>query len=265
MAVIDQNEVKKEKLRQSSIVDYTAFTIGESIKHKDKAIFKLLNSKNYIRVKGTTTGEENLMLTIKPYLDKDGSHLRSETQFWSNTISEWSYYFEADRQADGEVPENKVILLPINAKDFVTALKDVTSKSFDTMVSMLGITLAATLETNKENFEGYQESLISIGAFKEASTFAVEKGYKSLSEDDFEDQAMASAAFSAIMAYMMAVAKDNLVPDKEVTQDMPFSSVSTFMSDRTPRTALYKGISGFSQNKKMLTNLWNSANSKAKK
>ncbi len=80
------------------------------------------------------------MLTIKPYLDKDGSHLRSETQFGSNTISEWSYYFEADRQADGEVPENKVIWLPINAKDFVTALKDVTSKSFDTMVSMLGIT-----------------------------------------------------------------------------------------------------------------------------
>ena len=266
MATIDMNEIKKEKLRATNIVEFSAFALGESMKHKDKNIFKTLNAKNYIRVKSSTTGEENLALTIKPYLNKDGEQLKSVVRFGSNEINEWSYYFESDMdRTTGEVPENKVKWLPINAADFMTALKETTSKSFDTVVAMLGISMAATLELNKDNFEGYQESLISIGAFKEASTFAVEKGYKALSEDDFEEQSMITVVFSAIVAYMVAVAKDNGTPDRENSIEMPFAGIPDFMSGKTPKTALYKGMSQFGKNTNMLNALWASANAKGKK
>ena len=92
MATIDMNEIKKEKLRATNIVEFAAFALGESMKHKDKNIFKALNAKNYIRVKSSTTGEENLALTIKPYLNKDGEQLKSVVRFGSNEINEWSYY-----------------------------------------------------------------------------------------------------------------------------------------------------------------------------
>lgn len=258
----NQDDIKREKLRQSNIVEFAAHAVSESIKYKDKPIFKALNAKNYVAVKATTTGEENLVNTFFPYLDKDGTQYSSQVPFGSNTITEWSYFFLSDRDpSTGEVPEAKIKWLPISADDFKN-MKAITAKSFDTVIAMLGACMSSTLETNKDNFAGYQETLISIGAFKEASNYAVEKGYKALPEADFEEQALATSVFAAIMSYMIAVAKDNTTNDNSDIVEMPFLGVSDYYSNKTTNSALYKGMSQFRTEKSMLTSLWQQAKTK---
>ncbi len=236
----------EEKLQAADILGYSALAMEEVEKHKkNNRIMEMLSSSSYLCVKPSNKGGDIVVRLLEPYI-YEKCQLQKEEKYGSNDIKVWSYCFRKDIKTDGTVSLEKIVWLPVSAKDYVNDLHDIVVKTYDTMINMLGLSLSSTLTVDQADPTGYIETMISLGDFNTASRFAAVNDI-TLKESLFNQQVVATKLFNSVISYMLAVAKHNLNNEGTVLDEsVPFIGVSGFVGQE--KDSQSRVIKGFGRN-----------------
>lgn len=233
----------EEKLQAADILGYSALAMEEVEKHKkENRIMEMLSSNSYLCVKPSNKGGDIVVRLLEPYL-YEKCQLQKDEKYGSNDIKVWSYCFRKDIKKDGTVSLEKIVWLPVSAKDYVNNLHETVVKTYDTMINMLGVSLSSTLTVDQNDHTGYLETMISLGDYNTASRFAAVNDI-TLKESLFNQQVVATRLFNSVISYMLAVAKHNLTDEINMGDEgVPFNGTSGFVGqDRDSHSRVIKGF-----------------------
>lgn len=254
-----------ERLTDYNLNEYAEKVMIDIDKNrKDNSVIKQLVSTSYLKVIPTNSGQEKIVWLIAPYSPDGVSFIEETRKFGSNEIQLWAYFFKRDELGDGTVKDDDLVWLPINPPDFANSLLENCKESYDTVISMLGISMASALCTDKSDYTGYMQTLESINDFNAAARFAYEDQGVVLVESSFDRKATITKVFSSVSAYMLAATKQYLNPKGNSSLETPFVGTSSYNASRRSNSRTINGFSRRRNEKAGLSNVLEKALSKGK-
>ena len=183
--------------------------VVESVsKYKERETLQKLNYKKYFGKRFDVTGNSPVELLLEPVMKLVEGVKRQpskQVKFGSNDITVFAYSIANDNGSDAKARE--ILWLPYHLEDFDNV--DQLHKELFPMVRDLYAAInvkSMTLDVSNEF--GYQQTMISLGAYNENVNYCNERGLEQVSPNSFQEQFALSELFAEINAVAFCIVED---------------------------------------------------------